>query len=434
MVNATLKLVRDEGRKAPNRINFTLDYLKSVKCPPGKGRSWLYDTRQNGLALMTTENGAKTYYCYRKVNGRPERIKLGKFGDITLENVRKAAAATLGDIAKGEDPMEKKRVARQTMTTAELWEHWLENYATGRLAPLTIADNTGRYNNWLSEFGTRKLYTIRQRDVVALHASIGQKAGPIAANRAIELLRQLFNYANKIGHQLENPVRNIDFYPERLRERFLQGDELPKFFTALEAQAPDFRDFFKICLFTGARRRNVQSMRWDEIDLERRTWSIPGVKAKEHQAITVHLAEPAVDILKTRLADQQTDRQTKIAKGKVKPDDPVCPWVFATRAASGHLEEPKTAWRRLLTAAGIEDLRLHDLRRSLGSWQAAQGTSLQIIGRSLGHRDLRSTEIYSRLNLDPVRDAVNSAVTAMVKAAKPEKQPKAKQNSGEATK
>ena len=91
-------------------------------------------------------------------------------------------------------------------------------------------------------------------------------------------------------------------------------------------------------------------------------------------------------------------------------------WVFPTRSRTGHLTEPKAAWKRILKRAGLSHLRPHDLRRSLGSWQAAAGASLAIIGASLGHADLKSTQVYARLQLDPVRESVTKAGQAMIDA------------------
>jgi integrase len=93
-------------------------------------------------------------------------------------------------------------------------------------------------------------------------------------------------------------------------------------------------------------------------------------------------------------------------------------WVFPGRGRTGHLVEPKSAWKRILKRAGLQDLRLHDLRRTLGSWQAATGASLPIIGKTLGHKSLSTTQIYARLNLDPVRLAVNTATDAMLLAGR----------------
>jgi integrase len=109
----------------------------------------------------------------------------------------------------------------------------------------------------------------------------------------------------------------------------------------------------------------------------------------------VHLPADALVILKER---QQA------AKG---------PWVFPSTGKSGHVEEPRKPWESILERAKLVGVRMHDLRRTLGSWQAASGASLSVIGKSLGHRNVATTAIYARLNIDPVRESVNKATTAM---------------------
>jgi integrase len=139
-------------------------------------------------------------------------------------------------------------------------------------------------------------------------------------------------------------------------------------------------------------------MRWEEINLEQAKWRIPVTKHGDSETVT--LSPEVLAILDTRKASAVRE------------------WVFPGTGRSGHLEEPKAAWKRILQRAKIRDLRLHDLRRTLGSWQAAGGSSLIVIGKSLGHKSLAATQIYARLNLDPVRASVNAATAAMMLAAK----------------
>jgi integrase len=201
--------------------------------------------------------------------------------------------------------------------------------------------------------------------------------------------------------ELANPAARIELYRETPRERFLRADELPRFFKALDAEEDeDFRDFFKMALFTGARRGNVQSMRWPDVDLDAKTWTIPAEQFKTRKPMTVALSAEALDILK---------RRKKYAVNE---------FVFASHGKRGHLVEPKGAWERIRAASGLKDLRIHDLRRTLGSWQAAAGASLPIIGKSLGHTQPTTTAIYSRLDLADVRASVETATAAIAAAAK----------------
>ena len=214
-------------------------------------------------------------------------------------------------------------------------------------------------------------------------------------------LRCMFGKAIEWGWKGENPATNIKPFKEHKRERFLQPEEVPNFFNAL-GEEPDetFRDFFFLALLTGARRSNVQAMKWEEINFPAATWTIPDSKSKSGESVTVALTVTALGVLENRKASSKSE------------------WVFPGDGKTGHLIEPKTAWKRILERAGIENLRIHDLRRTLGSWQAAAGTSLPIIGKSLGHKSLAATAIYSRLNIDPVRASVNKATDALLEAAK----------------
>ncbi len=170
-------------------------------------------------------------------------------------------------------------------------------------------------------------------------------------------------------------------FKEQSRDRFLQPDELKAFFTALDAEQPLFRDFFALGLLTGARRANLQAMRWADMDLDAGFWRIP--ETKGGIPVVVPLVEAALSILRAR---------RESADGSE--------YVFPGRRG-GHLTEPKGSWKRICTAAGLADLRPHDLRRSLGSWMAGQNVSLTIIGRVLGHKSSAATMIYSRVALGP---------------------------------
>src|SRR5262249_14771737 len=152
---------------------------------------------------------------------------------------------------------------------------------------------------------------------------------------------------------------------------------------------------------TGARRSNVLAMRWEQISQTadgQRLWTIPVTKTgKSH---VVPLVREALVIL------QERRRRIKGA------------WVFPSDSKTGHIRDLKRAWKRFCTTAKLENLRIHDLRRTLGSWQAATGASLPVIGKSLGHQSMASTAVYSRLHLDPVRQAIVTATQAMVIASR----------------
>ena len=201
------------------------------------------------------------------------------------------------------------------------------------------------------------------------------------------------------------------------RERFLMPDEVPVFFEALDSFDDRVRDFFLLCIYTGARRSNIMAMRRDEIDLDWQRWTIPHKKSKNKAPIVLPLVHQAVEIIERRIKENGDS-----------------PWIFpSSLSKSGHYMEPKEAWTRLRdlaakTKPSIKTMRIHDLRRTLGSWQANANVSLQIIGKSMGHLSSSSTLIYARLAVDPVREAIQKATSLIDVTAKPPVKKKSKKS------
>jgi integrase len=178
---------------------------------------------------------------------------------------------------------------------------------------------------------------------------------------------------------------------------------LPRIFKALEEEQNEIaKDYIYISLYTGARKSNILEMRWDQINFTTKEWRIP--KTKNGDAVTLPLIKEAVEVLKER----------KKQNAKIELETLQQEYVFPSLTSkSGHLTDPKKAWHRILKKAKIDDLRLHDIRRTLGSYQAIAGTSLPVIGKSLGHKTSQATQIYARMNLDPVRQSLENAVGLM---------------------
>ena len=153
-------------------------------------------------------------------------------------------------------------------------------------------------------------------------------------------------------------------------------------------------------LLTGARKSNVLSMRWQDIDFNLGHWRIPGEESKNGQPMLIPLTKVATEILTRR-------RRVKNSE-----------FVFPGMGVKGHMTSPKAAWMRVVARAELQNIRPHDLRRSLGSWMVNTGASIAIVGGALGHKDSASTKIYARLAIDPIKGAMEVAADAMMKAAK----------------
>ena len=377
---------------------FTKRGLEAIK-PTGKLFT-VKDEKTPGLVLMITPAGAKTFYCYRWLAGKPERIKLGRFPAMTIEQARAKAAEVNGAIAKDHNPAEAKRAILAEPTFSQVFERFLKEKRNRAGKPMSER-NAIEYRRvvatHLNGIAGRKLTEITPERV---KAAAGKVKSPSQSNKVKAIVSAVFNWARDEGITGQaNPAQAIKSKLIPSRERFLLPSEFPRFMAAVEASS--LRDFFLLALFTGARRSNVQAMRWQDVNLDEFTWTIPKTKNGDPQ--TIALPPEAVDIIKVR--------QSAAIVGAV--------YVFPGRGKKNpHLVEPKRAWDQILEVAGLENLRIHDLRRTLGSWQARQGASLTVIGKSLGHRTQQATAIYSRLDLDPVRASVEQATAAMVEAGK----------------
>ena len=378
---------------ALEKVNFTKAVI-TAKVAPATGRTYLHDAKEAGLVLMITATGRKTFQLYKKHQGRPVRVTLGTWPETTVEQARKKAREAKVELAEGRNPNDGRRQERQEMTFAGLFDIYLERHAKPRKR--TWDQDQDLYERHLSKpLGNKKLSAITRKDIAAIHSKIG-KTHPHTANRALAVASSVFGRAVEFGlWERANPCLGIRKFPEQSRDRFLSGDELRRFFEALEQEPNDTtRDFFIVALLTGARRANVLEMRWSDIDLDAATWRIGRTKNGSPQ--TVALVEPVVELLRDR------KRQASSV------------FVFPGKGVTGHLVEPKKGWSRLCKAAGIEGARIHDLRRTMGSWQAKTGASLPIIGKSLNHKNQTTTAIYARLDLDPVRSAMEKAAAAML--------------------
>ena len=438
-----------------NRFRFTKTSLEKLPLPAGTSRTTYYDQDIGKLALRVTAAGAKSFYIVKRVAGEMVWYKLGTFPEMTVEQARKAAEVTLGSFANEDNPAVVRRSVKGIPTLNEFFNEYGERHGMKKLA---WADDQQRFRDYLkASLGARKITLITREMIgrILTDMDIQGKAGA-TVNNVRALASGLFGKAIEWGYIKDNPVRGIKTRKAVKRDRFMSAHELPRFFASV-AQEPNtiVRDYFLIALLTGARRANVLAMRWSEIDFSECIWRIPLTKNGDPQNVT--LSPEAIALLKQL---KQLELHTT----------PKSQYVFPGTGATGHLVEPKKGWKRifdrdeitqldlLITSAGgallqdntateddeakvdslestltraralsvdlgidtdnvrIPDLRIHDLRRTLGSWQAKTGASLAIIGKSLNHKNQSTTAIYARLDLDPVRAAVNTATTAMMEA------------------
>lgn len=404
------------------RIKFTKPEIKGLTLP-AEGKYECYDTKVPKLAVRVTAAGSKVFYVIRRTGARVEWVKLGIFPDLTVEQARTEAEKELGKFAAGGNPAADKRKEKLALTLGQAFDHYIGGAESGKYAVKSAGELRANWERCLGklpdlpakkhgrkrakhpagvDWTDRKLDAITKADIEALHAAIGETT-PILANRVVELLSAVYNRDTERNKDIDrdyigtNPTVGIKPFKETKRDRFIQPAELPTFFEKLAADtSADFKHFVLLALLTGARRGNVLAARWEDVSLDTMLWRIP--ETKNGEPVTIPLMPAAAKVLAERAP---------------KPAG----WVFPAESKTGHLTPPKKRWQALCKRAKLENLTIHDLRRSLGSWQAINGASLAVIGKSLGHKSVDATMIYARLNVDPVRQSMMTATSAMLEAA-----------------
>ena len=431
-------------------MKFTERRLQELPTPAAGQRATYRDADVEGLELRVTDTGTKSFSWYRRVKqGKPERVTIGRFPEVTVIKAREEATKLNAIRVTGDSPVTTRKARqRAEMAFGDLFGLYLERHA--KVHKKTWKEDQQRYDQYLARpFGNRPWPEVTREEVTKLHGQITKDGHPAVANRVVALVSSVFGRGIEWSIVKDNPVKGIRRNRELSRDRFLGGTEMPRFMASLQAEPNEVtRDFFLMLLLTGARRANVLSMAWADIDLGSANWRIPDTKAGE--PLNVPLTSEAMDLLK---------RRQKLKLGGA--------FVFPGPGVKGHLVDPKKAWDRLFdrdeinqitalieakgeqvlpplhpnTGATIDETvekrlarvklqaellkidcegcrlqktRIHDLRRTQGSWQATTGASLAIIGKGLGHKNVATTAIYARLQTDPVRASMTKATEAML--------------------
>jgi integrase len=385
-----------------NKHNFTKSFIESLPAAEKGKRSYYKDNKVSSLEMMVTDKGSKSFKVTKKKDGRIIRVTLGKYPDLSIENARKKAHEVSAQIAAGINPNEEKSKINQEITFGNLFKEFIERYA--KQQKITWKDDERDINRLCSHWFKRRISTITNQDIRLFHEKLGADA-PYMANRMLARIKVMYNKAIEWGYGGNNPADKIKKFKEESRDRFIQPDELPRFFKSLQQEENTIaRDYIYLSLYTGARQSDVLSMRWDQIDFSSEQWRIPKTKNGDPQ--TIPLMKESLEIVKNRKKENQ----------KLDLSDLQKQWVLPSfKSEVGHLTEPKKAWSRILERAKIDNLRLHDIRRTLGSYQAISGASNNIVGKTLGHKSQAATAIYARLNLDPVKKSMEDAISLIGK-------------------
>jgi integrase len=354
------------------------------------------DSEFPGLTLRVTPSGAKSFYfVYRHGTGRTSQkrwVRIGAFPATTCELARQEAKRLAAMVVQGNDPAGGVKEEKQAQRVAEVLEIFFTNHVQAHRKPKTIHDYRYILDHYLiPRIGMHKIKDVTSRHVEQMH--LAMRGTPTSANRSLAVASKFFNWCEQRGFRDEhtNPCRHVEKYPEHKRERQLTGDELFRLGNALaECEAAGtvsqhMAAAFRLLLFTGARRNEIFSLKWSYLDLDAGLARLPDSKTGPK---TIHLPAPALEVL------QGLPR--------------VAEYVFPSTDMQGrptHTAWPEKAWRRVLKVAGLDGLRLHDLRHAFASVAVTSGQSLPMIGAMLGHSQPATTARYAHLAQNPVHEA-----------------------------
>ncbi len=357
------------------------------------GTHYLWDDDLAGFGVRIYPTGRKSFLVTYRVKGRQRFQTVGKVGELTLQQARKIAMEILVEVRHGHDPSGERQARSKAPTMADLATRFMVEHAHVKKKPSSAKTDDSMWKLYvLPKLKKRKVADITREDVAKLHTALSKT--PYAANRMLELLRKSFNLAEIWGWRRDgsNPCRHIQKYKEEKRERYLSRDELARLAEtlntaeALGAETPATIAALRLLIFTGCRLGEILKLRWAEVHFERRFLRLADSKTGRK---TIYLNAPALELL------ANIDR----------PDDN--PYVIRGLKPDTHLVNLKDPWYRLRKQAGIDDVRIHDLRHTFASFGAGAGLSLPLLGKMLGHSQPATTQRYAHLAADPVLWAVD---------------------------
>lgn len=372
---------------------------RSVDAATPKDKEFfLWDDELKGFGLRVYSSGRKMYLAQFRAGGRLRRVNIGLHGALTPELARTEAMKHLSDVRLGGDPAADRDKRKASPTMKEFGQRFLEEHVAVHCKPSTYGEYKRSVELFIDpKLGSHRIIDVTRADVVNLHQSM--KATPYQANRTLGVLSIMFTVAHTWGVRADgvNPCWKVKRYKEVKRERYLTPVELARLGKVLresdgEAEAANC---IRLLLLTGCRLGEIQTLKWDYVDMQTRVLRLPDSKTG---AKIVPIGKAAIDVL------------NDIPKLKNNP------YVITGRIEGQYLTDIQKPWRRLRKRAGLDGLRIHDLRHSFASDALQLGQDLTMIGKLLGHTQVQTTARYAHLKTDPIRMAADNVAEAIAVA------------------
>lgn len=368
-----------------NKINLTDEKVRKLK--PTEVEQIIWDQQISGLGVRVTPAGKKSFVLKFRVGGLSKKPTLGACGPgaLSVAEARAIAVSWKSSAQQGLDPTRARQQERSAPTMNDLCDEYVRRHGSRKRSGF---EDQRKIDVVIKpRIGALRVKDVSQLDVEALHR--GMKDRPYEGNRVLALLSKMFSLAEKWGWREGNPAQGVEKFAEEKRERFLSRDELVRLDSALTAYAEergdltaqDAADAIRLLLLTGCRSGELLSATWSQFDLEKAMWTKPSSHTKTKKVHRVTLSAPAVALLNGLWQRREVPNR----------------YVFPG-TGDQHRKSLKAAWSDIRIRAGIEDVRIHDLRHTSASLVLSAGVPLDIVGRVLGHTQAQTTLRYAHLS------------------------------------
>ena len=352
----------------------------------GDAADYRWDDKLKGFGVRVYPSGRKTFLVtYRNAQGTKRFLRLGDFGQLTVEQARDLAKAKLADVLHGRDPQAQRAKARDELSFEQLAARYLEHVKGHKRS---WDDDAQRLRDHiLPALGKKRLSEIGRADIERLHAQVKERRSPSTANRCAALLRHMFNTAEKWGLLERSPAKGIALFREPPpRDIFLSLEECRRLLEACDAE-PNLHAaaLFKLAMYTGRRIGELLKAKWADVNLERKTLTVPATKAGERQFVFLNDAALAVLGALPRVTGN--------------------PHLIAGSSPGKALVFYHPAWKRVLTRAGLAYFPPHGLRHSYASTLVSEGVPIETVGHLLGHKSSVTTRRYAHHRPDQLLHA-----------------------------
>ena len=360
---------------------------RSVDAIKADGADTVYwDGELTGFGLRVRRSGRKSYVVQTRIAGKLCWFTIGPHGPLNPDQARARALEILACAKKGIDPRDADARREAEPSMADLGRRFLEEYVPVHCKPSTQEEYRRSVRLFVDPvIGELRVPEVQRKDIAALHHGLRDK--PYQANRTLGVLSKMFSLAEVWGWRPDgsNPCRHVKRYKEHKRERFLSPEEterLGQILREAEEEMPSAVAAFRLLLLTGCRMSEIRDLRWEYVKDD--CIELPDAKTGGR---VVPLGPEARAVLSAIPRDEDN------------------PWVIAGRLPGSHLTDLQRPWRRIRKQAGLEGVRIHDLRHSFASRALALGESLTMIGKLLGHTQVQTTARYAHLARDSIQTA-----------------------------